>query len=379
VKNLRLCVFPNDALLSYYNKGEIKEGYFNPKNFFDEIHIISLFDEEIEEDKVQKLAGNAVLKIHKLNKADLSNYKFFKQRVISLVSTINPTLIRAFNPRVQGWLAAKTALKLGVPLVISLHTNYDQQRDLAKRKGNFFRYLKLVYATKLEKFSLKNADAIICVYEFIVPYAKKMKAKNIQVIYNKVDIKKFSNKVRKKLGPTKPTVISVGRLIDQKNHHYLIQAMKNLDAKLIIIGDGPNFESLNKMVQSLNLADKVEIIKRVPNDELPKYYASSDLYVQPMENLGGIPIPVLEAMACGLPVVMSKHSNDYSEVIDDAVVFTENNPDSFLNAINQILSNPEYKEKLIRKSLNVVNKISGEKMEEEELSLYRKLIDKINS
>jgi len=379
VKNLRLCVFPNDALLSYYNKGEIKEGYFNPKNFFDEIHIISLFDEEIEEDKVQKLAGNAVLKIHKLNKADLSNYKFFKQRVISLVSTINPTLIRAFNPRVQGWLAAKTALKLGVPLVISLHTNYDQQRDLAKRKRNFFRYLKLVYATKLEKFSLKNADAVICVYEFIVPYAKKMKAKNIHVIYNKVDIKKFSNKVRKKLLPTKPTVISVGRLIDQKNHHYLIQAMKNLDAKLIIIGDGPNFESLNKMVQSLNLADKVEIIKRVPNDELPKYYASSDLYVQPMENLGGIPIPVLEAMACGLPVVMSKHSNDYSEVIDDAVVFTENNPDSFLNAINQILSNPEYKEKLIRKSLNVVNKISGEKMEEEELSLYRKLIDKINS
>ena len=379
MKNLRLCVFPNDALLSYYNKGEIKEGYFNPKNFFDEIHIISLFDEEIEEDKVQKLAGNAVLKIHKLNKADLSNYKFFKQRVISLVSTINPTLIRAFNPRVQGWLAAKTALKLGVPLVISLHTNYDQQRDLAKRKRNFFRYLKLVYATKLEKFSLKNADAVICVYEFIVPYAKKMKAKNIHVIYNKVDIKKFSNKVRKKLLPTKPTVISVGRLIDQKNHHYLIQAMKNLDAKLIIIGDGPNFESLNKMVQSLNLADKVEIIKRVPNDELPKYYASSDLYVQPMENLGGIPIPVLEAMACGLPVVMSKHSNDYSEVIDDAVVFTENNPDSFLNAINQILSNPEYKEKLIRKSLNVVNKISGEKMEEEELSLYRKLIDKINS
>lgn len=375
MKNLRLCVFPNDALLSYYNKGEIKEGYFNPKNFFNEIHIISLFDEEIEEDKVQKLAGNAVLKIHKLNKADLSNYKFFKQRVISLVSIINPTLIRAFNPRVQGWLAAKTALKLGVPLVISLHTNYDQQRDLVKRKRNFFHYLKLLYSTKLEKFSLKNADAVICVYEFIVPYAKKMQAKNIQVIYNKVDIKKFSNKIKKKFWDTKPTIISVGRLIDQKNHHYLIQAMKNLDAKLLIIGDGPNFESLNKMIHSLHLEDKVEMIKSVPNDELPQYYASSDLYVQPMENLGGIPIPVLEAMACGLPVVMSKHSNDYSEIIDDAVVFVENNPESFFNAFNKILSNPEYKENLMIKSLNAISKISGEKMEEEELSLYKKLIE----
>ena len=375
--NLRLCVFPNDSLLSYYNKGEIKERYFNPKNFFDEIHVISLFDEEMKEEKVKKMAGNAILKIHKLNKADLSNYKSFEQKIISLVSEINPSLIRAFNPRVQGWLATKTALKLGIPLVISLHTNYQQQKELAKYNLNFFRFLKLKYASiKLEGLSIKNADAVICVYEFIVPYAKKMGAKNIHVIYNKVDTQRFSKEVRKKFVSTKPTIITVGRLIDQKNHRYLIQAMKDLDAKLIIIGDGPNFKSLNKMIQTLDIAYKVDMIKRVPNDELPQYYASCDLYVQPMENLGGIPIPVLEAMACGLPVVMSKHSNDYSEIIDEAVVFAENNPDSFLNAFNQILSNSEYKEELKRKSLSVITKISGEKMEEEELSLYRKLIDK---
>jgi len=105
---MKLCVFPNDSILSYYNKGEIKEGYFNPLNFFDEIHVISLFDQEIQEDKIKKIAGNAILKIHKLGKVNLSNYKSFEQKIISLVSTINPSLIRAFNPRVQGWLAAKT-------------------------------------------------------------------------------------------------------------------------------------------------------------------------------------------------------------------------------------------------------------------------------
>jgi glycosyltransferase involved in cell wall biosynthesis len=377
LKNLRLCVFPNDALLSYANKGEIKEGYFNPKNFFDEIHVISLFDEEIEEEKVKKVAGNAILKIHKLGKADLSNYKSFEQKIITLVSTINPSLIRAFNPKIQGWLATKASQKLHIPLVISLHTNYEQQKKLAKHNRNFFLYLKLIYSSsKLERFSLKNANAVICVYEFIVPYAKKMGAKNIKVIYNKVNIERFSNKVKKKFLSAKPIIVSVGRLIDQKNHRYLIQAMKNLDAKLLIIGDGPNFESLNKMIKKLDLVNKIEIIKRVQNDELPQYYSSCDLYVQPMENLEGIPIPVLEAMACGLPVVMSRHSSDYSEIIDDAVVFVENSPESFFNAFNKILSNPEYKEKLKRKSLNVITKISGEKMEEEELSLYRKLIDK---
>jgi len=377
---MKLCVFPNDSLKSYYEKGEIKERYFNPKNFFDEIHVISLFDSEIEEEKVQKLAGSALLKIHKVGKADLSNYKSYENKVISIVSEIKPSLIRTFNPRVQGWLATKTAKKLKIPIIVSLHTNYDQQRNLAKQKRNFFRFLKLSYASRtLEKFTLSNADAVICVYEYIVPYAKKMGASNILVIYNKVDLDKFSPKSTKKFVSNKPTIISVGRLIDQKNHRYIIKAMKDLDAKLLIIGDGPNFESLNNLIQSLDLADKVELIKRIPNDQLPQYYASCDLYAQPMENLDGIPIPVLEAMACGLPVVMSKHSNDYSEIIDEAVLFTENNPESFFNAFKKILANPEFKEKLKQKSLSVISEIGGEKMEEKELSLYRKLIDKINS
>ena len=374
---MKLCVFPNDSILSYYNKGEIKEGYFNPLNFFDEIHVIYLFDQEIQEDKIKKIAGNAILKIHKLGKVNLSNYKSFEQKIISLVSTINPSLIRAFNPRVQGWLAAKTSLKLHIPLVISLHTNYKQQMEQAKNTQKFFRYLKLKYASiKLEKFSLENADAVICVYEFIVPYAKKMGVKNIHVIYNKVDIQKFSNKVKKKFFLDKPTILSVGRLIDQKNHHYLIESMKDLDAKLLIIGDGPNFKSLSSMIKKFDLTNKIEMIKRVPNEELPGYYASCDLYAQPMKNLGGIPIPVLEAMACGLPIVMSRHSSDYSEIIDEAVVFVENNHSSFSNAFKQILTNPEYKEKLKTKSLSVINKISGIKMEEKELTLYKTLIEK---
>ncbi len=374
---MKLCVFPNDSILSYYNKGEIKEGYFNPLNFFDEIHVISLFDQEIQEDKIKKIAGNAILKIHKLGKVNLSNYKSFEQKIISLVSTINPSLIRAFNPRVQGWLAAKTSLKLHIPLVISLHTNYKQQIELAKNNQNFFRYLKLKYASmKLEKFSLENADAVICVYEFIVPYAKKMGVKNIHVIYNKVDTQKFSDKVKKKFFSDKPTILSVGRLIDQKNHRYLIESMKDLDAKLLIIGDGPNFKSLSSMIKKLDLSNKIELIKRVPNEELPEYYTSCDLYAQPMENLGGIPIPVLEAMACGLPIVMSRHSSDYSEIIDEAVVFVENNHSNFSNAFKQILTNPEYKEKLKTKSLSMSNKISGTKMEEKELTLYKTLIEK---
>ena len=78
----KIVIFPNDSLLDYFNKGEIKYGYFNPKNYFDEIHIISLFDQEIEFGKVQELAGNGQLIIHKLGKVNLSNYKSYEKKNI---------------------------------------------------------------------------------------------------------------------------------------------------------------------------------------------------------------------------------------------------------------------------------------------------------
>ena len=64
----RLCVFPNDPLIMYYNKGEIKDRYLNPNNIFDEIHVISFTDHETEVKNVQKMAGSAKLIIHCVGK-----------------------------------------------------------------------------------------------------------------------------------------------------------------------------------------------------------------------------------------------------------------------------------------------------------------------
>ena len=58
-KVMKLCVFPNDPMIAYYNKGELKDRYFNPKNLFDEIHLISFIEHDIDELKVQKVVGNA--------------------------------------------------------------------------------------------------------------------------------------------------------------------------------------------------------------------------------------------------------------------------------------------------------------------------------
>ena len=54
---MKLCIFPNDPIASYEEKGEIKDRYFNPMELFDEVHIISLIEKDIEELKVQSLVG----------------------------------------------------------------------------------------------------------------------------------------------------------------------------------------------------------------------------------------------------------------------------------------------------------------------------------
>lgn len=373
--NKTLCVFPNDSLRSYYEKGEVKPRYFNPKNMFEEVHVISLFDNEIDENLVKKVSGTGILKIHKMGKANLFNYKSFENRITSLIKKINPDIIRSYNPLIQGWLATKTAKNLGIPIVLSLHTNYVQQRQLAKKEKNYFQYLKLVYTSKkLESFVIRNADAVICVYKFIVPYAEKMGANDIHLIYNRVDLREFAVDCTKKFHFEKPTILSVGRLINQKNHRYLVEAITDLDVKLLIIGDGPNYELLNNLAKSLGVSNKMEIIKRVPHEELNKYYSAADIYAQPMENLGGIPIPVLEAMASGLPITMSKRESDYSEVIDEAILFVNNTPQEFQNAFKKILSDIKYREALQKKSLDIIKKISGDTMEEKECEIYHKLI-----
>ncbi len=83
----KLCVFPNDPLEAYYKKGEIKPRYFNPKNLFDEVHVISLFDKDIDEEKVKIVAGNALFKIHTIGKVTLLNRKSKKKVKITLANT----------------------------------------------------------------------------------------------------------------------------------------------------------------------------------------------------------------------------------------------------------------------------------------------------
>jgi glycosyltransferase involved in cell wall biosynthesis len=375
---MKLCVFPNDALESYLKKGEIKSRYFNPKNLFDEIHVISLFDSDTSPEKVKDIAGDANLKIHVVGKTNILNVKSKEKEITNLIKKINPDVIRSFNPLLQGWLATKVGKKLKIPVIISLMGDYD--RDLryhAKKNKKWINYLKLVYSKNtLEKFSIKNADEIIIIYEFIRKYAENLGAKNINLIYNKIDLSKFSPNTTPKIIENKPIIICVGRLMKEKNQECLIHAIKNLDVILLIIGDGVQYSELVNLVEKLDLKQKVRFEKSVPNDEINAYYTSADIFALPIK-YGGFAIPALEAAASGIPVILPKQEFDSKpEVIEEFAILVENIPNAFEAAIKKILSNNLLKNKMIENGFKTVKSISGELMEEKEEKLYLKVISK---
>lgn len=373
---MRLCVFPNDPLSAYLKKGEIKPRYFNPNNMFAEVHVISLFDVDCDAEQVQELAGNAKMIIHTVGKTTLLNVRFVRKKIIRLLREIKPDIIRSYNPLLQGWLAAQTGKKLGIPVVISLMGDYDRDlRYFAKKNKNYISYLKLIYSRIfLENYSIKNADEIIIIYDFIRKYAQNLGAKNINLIYNRIDLTRFSPEIQPAFNEKRPVVICVGRLMSEKNQECIIKAIKDIDVLLVLIGDGPQYQELFKLVKDLGIEDKVRFERAVPNSDMPKYYTASDIFALPIK-YGGFAIPVLEAAASGIPVILPKQVFESTpEITSEFALFVDNKPETFREGILRILNDVTLKQKMIQDGLSTVRKIDGHIMEQKEMELYLKVI-----
>ena len=373
---MKLCIFPNDPLQAYFDKGEIKDRYYNPNNFFDEIHFISLIDKDIDSSKIQKIVGNAKIVIHSVGKINIKNRKKYLKKIIGLCKEINPDVIRAFNPLIEGWLAANCAIELKKPFFVSLHTQYDYNRKLAKK--NLKKYLVLKYTEKfIEPFVLNAADKIIVVYKIIQPYVTKHSLKNSEVLHNKVDYNRFFNAEPIKNLP-QPLILSVGNLIPVKNHKILIKSMREIEGHLLIIGNGELFSELNELIIKYKIQSKVTIKKSVPNDQIQKYYKSAKIFTLAYNTkVESLPIPVMESMAAGLPVIIPPPQEGFSEGLEKTAVFTESNEKSFTENIQKLLKNENLRKKYSEQSLIKAKEFDSEKIEKREAEIYLELIEGI--
>jgi len=375
----RLCVFPNDPLEAYLKKGEIKTRYFNPCEMFDEVHVVTLADRDITPDAVQEVAGTARLFVHPMGAvslATLPRLAAYRRRVLTRLAQIQPDVIRAYNPLWAGWLAVSCAKALKVPSVVSIHGNYDKDvRRLYWLEGRLLHFLKYsLFAFTTEPYVLGGADRVICAYGFPAEYVRRYGARGVTIIYNQVDLDRFAP-VSKNGASGMLEILTVGRLDREKNHACLIRSLVGTSGlRLRIVGDGKEYAPLNRLVQRLKLEDRVEFVRSVPHREIHREYQRADVFAI-ATRYGGIHIPVLEAMAQGLPVVTPKPRWEREpELVAGSALVVENTPEAFREGFLCLRDDPALRLKLSVLARQRIMPLGGSVMEAQERQVYEEVL-----
>lgn len=165
---------------------------------------------------------------------------------------------------------------------------------------------------KLMRWAAEQASASITVSSALSDRLIDMgiDQSKLLVLRNGVDVARFypipQARARIDLGwPDQTTLLSVGNLVANKGHHIAIElvAMKP-SIRLVIVGDGPERKALEQLARKLGVAERVIFVGHIAQELLPRYYSAADILIL-ASSREGWPNVLLEAMACGTPVVAS--------------------------------------------------------------------------
>jgi Glycosyltransferase len=140
-------------------------------------------------------------------------------------------------------------------------------------------------------------------------------------------------------------ILSLGRQVKTKGLRYLVEAMKDVDQKLIMCGKGPESNRLSKQIRKLGLENKIEMRGWVNDDEKKRLMASCKFFVMPslFESLG---LAAIEMLSYGKPVVCTDVNGLPDTVKDGGVIVPSKDPVALAKAINDMIHNDaERKEK----------------------------------
>jgi len=220
---------------------------------------------------------------------------------------------------------------------------------------------------KINKYIFENTDHIIFISTYLRDKAKSIaKLKSSSVIPLGVDLKKFNPSVKKSdfhknfdIPKDHKIIFNVGRIIEKKGLKYLIKAMpivlKKQKCTLVIGGIGIEENRLKKLVKDLKLSNNIKFIGKISHHELPSYFKGSDVFVLPSiidskgetETLG---VVLIEAMACGCPVIGSKVGGIVDVIDDNVNGFLTRPKDSvdIAEKLMNLLSNPSLRKRFVK-------------------------------
>jgi glycosyltransferase involved in cell wall biosynthesis len=156
-----------------------------------------------------------------------------------------------------------------------------------------------------------KADGIVAVCQALKERLVELgvEERRIRVLRNGVDLDRFTPRdrlsLRRKMGLDGFTIASIGHLIERKGHHHVIRALVDMpDATLLIAGDGPEYAALQALAANLGVSERVRFLGVLDQTDVCDVYNCADVLVLASSREGWANV-LLEAMACGTPVVAS--------------------------------------------------------------------------
>lgn len=233
----------------------------------------------------------------------------------------------------------------------------------------------------IEKFCAKFTDKLLTINQEDFALAKsKIKAKEIYYVPGVgVDFSRFENvsvdkaEKRKELGVSEDAflLVSVGELSKRKNHEVILKAMAQLDddrIHYILVGDGPLTQYLKDCARELNISQRVHFLGY--RKDVAQLYKTGDVCCFPSLH-EGLPVALMEAMACGIPVLCSRIRGNIDLIKEDAGFLLEpHDIEGFAQALRKMIDNEELLNEFSAKNASRLATFSKENALKETLRLY---------
>lgn len=206
----------------------------------------------------------------------------------------------------------------------------------------------------------------------------------IDVILNGIDIQKFSpratsEELKKSLNIQKgeKVLLSVGRITEGKGFDNLIKIISKIkNVELIIIGEGPKLEDLHNIAENERVTKKVNFLGEIAHEKLPAFYNLADVFCFPSKLREACPLVLIEAMACGVPVVASRIGGipNIVENYKDGLLVEPGSITDIEKKIRKLVNDDSLRKRLGEKAREkAVNQFSIEQMVKETIQIYKEI------
>jgi len=299
------------------------------------------------------------------------------------IKKLDLDLIHVHSPFLLGRLGAKYARKLGIPLVFTFHTLYEQYVHYIP----FAKWLTKELAQHISRSFSNNCDLVIVPTAVIGDYLREIGVTaTTSVIPTGIKVEEFRQgdkewlKDRFDLPGGERIMMFVGRLGQEKNINFLLESFWNINkeipnTRLILVGSGPEEENLRDKSAEYGINQQVTFTGLIPPADVIHCYAGSDIFVFPSvtETQG---IVIAEAKASGLPVV-AVNAFGAAEMVENGAdgFLTELDMDQFNEKILLLLKNPDLYEKMSRQATINAEELSTDRCTDKLVECYKQVLE----